>query len=119
MRIRPVEQVVDRDPVADERAPALLLRVQAAKPLVARPPQGDAISRRESRRPADVAEAGGEDDERWASVATLACARERLRTSGKVQLAARVVAGTPRGPGRATAPSGSTETAVTPAAGRA
>ena len=78
MRIRPVEQVVDRDPVADERALALLLRVQAAKPLVARLSQRDVIGLRASRRPAEVAKAGREDDERRASVASLACASERL-----------------------------------------
>jgi hypothetical protein len=78
MRIRPVEQVVDRDPVADERARALLLRVQAAKPLVARLSQGDASGRRESRRRVDGAKARGNDDERGSVVASLACALERL-----------------------------------------
>lgn len=78
MRVRPVEQVVDRNPVADERALALPLRVQATKPLVARLSQGDVSGRRESRRLAEVAKAGGEDDERRATVASLACASERL-----------------------------------------
>lgn len=78
MRVRPVEQVVDRDAVANERALALLLCVQAAKPLVARPAQGDAVGRREWRRPAELAETGGEKDTRGAIVAFLSRAGERL-----------------------------------------
>jgi hypothetical protein len=76
MRIRPVEQVINRYAVADERAPALLLRVQAAKPLIARLPQRDPIGRSASARP-EVAQVGGEDDECRAVVASLTRARER------------------------------------------
>jgi hypothetical protein len=79
VRFRPVEQVADRDPVADERALALLLRLEAAQPVVARLPQRDAMRRERARRRTEHAEAGGEDDERRLLVPSFTCVRKRFR----------------------------------------
>jgi hypothetical protein len=78
VRFRPIEQVVDRDAVADERALALLLGLEPAQPVVARLPQRDAVRRKGCRRRTKHAEAGGEDDEGRPVVPSLSCFRKRF-----------------------------------------
>src|SRR5439155_3111241 len=78
VRFRPVEQVVDRDAVADERALALRLGLEPAQPVLARLPQRDAMRRERGGRRTEHAEAGGEDDERRPVVPSLTCVRKRF-----------------------------------------
>lgn len=63
VRFRPLEQVVDRDPVRHDRALALLLGLESTQPVVARPPKRGTAGRGPNGRGAEFAEAGGEDDE--------------------------------------------------------
>jgi hypothetical protein len=63
VRFRPLEQVVDRDPVRHDRAPALLLGLEPTHPVVARLPKRETACPQPNGLDAEFAEAGGEDDE--------------------------------------------------------